>query len=473
MRSVAAPRRAHVDEVALGVGEGPPGGCVLVRDEVAPGGDRRRDARLALFGRHPDIDVHQRVRRIQLLEPDRCPAAVRVDHVLGAVGAVLVTEDRTPERLHLGNVVRVDRELDGLHNGRVSGDAERASDRRDFPSQFDVALGHPHVVVPHRDEPHHRALVPQIDVRMVVVEAGQLANGCHEPGAGRERLGAEEGARSLAHDTPIFNAHRFVELPRRNLVLHALDIAWDYKDGRGEVRMGKALRDGYRERACLMTKIDGQTRTAAARQIEESLRRLQTDVIDLLQFHEIIRIEDPGRIFAEGGAIEAALEAKDAGRIRSVGFTGHKSPTIHLTMLETAANHGFRFDTVQMPLNVMDAHFESFERKVLPVLVKDGIGVLGMKPLGDRQIPTSKTVSAVDALHYAMNLPTSVVITGCDSMEILEQALHAARTFRPMSPDEVKALLAKTESAAHVGAFERYRTTADFDSTAAHPEWLG
>src|SRR5256886_7603763 len=255
--------------------------------------------------------------------------------------------------------------------------------------------------------------------------------------------------------------------------INFLDNSWDYNDGRSEVRMGKALRDGYRERAFLMTKIDGQTRTAAARQIEESLRRLQTDVIDLLQFHEIIRIEDPGRIFAEGGAIEAALEAKDAGRIRSVGFTGHKSPVIHLRMLETAAEHGFRFDTVQMPLNVMDAHFESFERKVLPVLVKDGIGVLGMKPLGDRQIPTSKTVSAVDALHYAMNLPTSVVITGCDSMEILEQAMHAARTFRPMKAAAVEALLDNTAEAAHAGAFDRYKTTHDFESTVAHPHGLG
>src|SRR3989449_5812092 len=251
-----------------------------------------------------------------------------------------------------------------------------------------------------------------------------------------------------------------------------LDNSWDYNDGTSEVRMGKALRDGYRERAFLMTKIDGQTRTAAAGQIKESLRRLQTDVIDLLQFHEIIRMEDPGRIFAEGGSIEAALEAKDAGRIRFIGFTGHKSPTIHLRMLETAANHDFRFDAVQMPLNVMDAHFESFEKKVLPVLVKEGIGVLGMKPLGDRQIPASNTVSPVEALHYAMNLPTSVVITGCDSMEILEQAVHAGRTFRPMSPKEVRALLAKTARAADDGAFERYKTTHEFDSTVAHPEWL-
>src|SRR2546428_8513960 len=225
-----------------------------------------------------------------------------------------------------------------------------------------------------------------------------------------------------------------------------LDNSWDYNDGSSEIRMGNALRDGYRERAFLMTKIDGQTRIAAARQIEESLRRLQTDVIDLLQFHEVIRMEDPDRIFAEGGSIEAALEAKDAGRIRYIGFTGHKSPAIHLRMLETAAKHGFRFDTVQMPLNVMDAHFESFEKKVLPSLVMDGIGVLGMKPLGDRQIPASKTVSPVDCLHYAMNLPTSVVITGCESMEILEQALHAARTFRPMSPEAVRALLVQTAS---------------------------
>src|SRR5438093_2527487 len=233
-----------------------------------------------------------------------------------------------------------------------------------------------------------------------------------------------------------------------------LDNSWDYNEGRSEIRMGKALRDGYRERAFLMTKIDGQTRTAAARQIEESLRRLQTDVIDLLQFHEIIRMEDPDRIFANGGAIEAALEAKDAGKIRHIGFTGHKSPAIHLRMLETSVEHGFRFDTVQRPLNVMDAHFESFEKIVLPVLLKEGIGVLGMKPLGDRQIPASKTVSPVERLHYAMNLPTSVVITGCDSMEILEQALHAAWTFRPMRLEAVKAPLAKTATAAQAGALE-------------------
>lgn len=252
-----------------------------------------------------------------------------------------------------------------------------------------------------------------------------------------------------------------------------LDNSWDYNDGASEIRMGKALQDGYRERVFLMTKIDGQTRTAAKEQIEECFRRLQVDVIDLMQFHEIIRMEDPARIFAPGGALEAALEAKDAGRIRYLGFTGHKSPTIHLKMLETAKDHGFRFDAVQMPLNVMDAHFDSFEKRVLPVLLTEKIGVLGMKPLGDRQVLQSNTVTPIEALHYALNLPTSVVITGCDSMEILEQAIRAATTFRPMNHEEVEGLLARTAAAARDGRFERYKTTHDFDSTIAYPQWLG
>jgi predicted aldo/keto reductase-like oxidoreductase len=255
--------------------------------------------------------------------------------------------------------------------------------------------------------------------------------------------------------------------------INFLDNSWDYNDGQSEIRMSKALRDGYRERAFLMTKIDGQTKKAATEQIEESLQRLQTDVLDLLQFHEVIRMEDPERIFAPGGALEAALEAKETGRIRYIGFTGHKSPAIHLKMIETASSHGFRFDTVQMPLNVMDAHFESFEKRVLPVLVKEKIGVLGMKPIGDKMILESKTVTPVECLYYALNLPTSVVITGCDSMEILEEAIHAAQSFRPMAPDEVKTLLARTAQAAQHGRFERYKTTHEFDSTVAYPLWLG
>ena len=223
-----------------------------------------------------------------------------------------------------------------------------------------------------------------------------------------------------------------------------LDNCWDYNDGLSEVRMGRALRGGYRDRAFLMTKVDGRDRQSAADQIGESLRRLRTDRIDLLQFHEIIHEDDPERIFAEGGALEAFLEARDEGKIRYIGFTGHKSPSVHLKMLTTAARHHFRFDTVQMPLNVMDAHFESFERQVLPVLAQDGTGVLGMKPMGDQVILDSGAVTAVECLHYAMNLPTSVVITGCDSMQVLEQALTAARTFRPMTAVQTASLLART-----------------------------
>jgi predicted aldo/keto reductase-like oxidoreductase len=214
--------------------------------------------------------------------------------------------------------------------------------------------------------------------------------------------------------------------------INFLDNCWDYNDGESEIRMGRALRDGYRQKAFLMTKIDGRNKIAAVTQINESLRRLQTDRIDLLQFHEVIRDSDPDRIFAEGGAIEVVQEAKKAGKVRFVGFTGHKSPDIHLKMLATAAQHGFAFDAVQMPLNVMDAHFTSFEKKVLPALTKDGVGVLGMKPMGDHLILDSKTATPIECLHYAMNLPTSVVITGCDSLPILQQALQAARTFQPM-----------------------------------------
>jgi predicted aldo/keto reductase-like oxidoreductase len=252
-----------------------------------------------------------------------------------------------------------------------------------------------------------------------------------------------------------------------------LDNCWDYNNGASEVRMGKALRDGYRSKAFLMTKIDGQTKKAASRQLDESLRRLQSDHIDLLQFHEVIRDTDPGRIFAEGGGMEAVREAKKQGKVRYIGFTGHKSPDIHLKMLETAFAHGFTFDAVQMPLNVMDAHYNSFEQKVLPVLVKHNIGVLGMKPMGDKLILNSKTATPVECLHYAMSLPTSVVITGCDSMPILQQAVDAARSFQPMSKEDVARLLAKTAPAAGKGEFERYKISNDFDGTAHNPQWLG
>jgi aryl-alcohol dehydrogenase-like predicted oxidoreductase len=255
--------------------------------------------------------------------------------------------------------------------------------------------------------------------------------------------------------------------------INFLDNCWDYNDGQSEVRMGKALRDGYRKKAFLMTKIDGQTKKAATEQLDESLRRLQTDHIDLLQFHEVIRDTDPARVFAEGGGMEAVMEARKQGKVRFIGFTGHKSPDIHLKMLETAFAHGFTFDAVQMPLNVMDAHFDSFEKKVLPVLVKHQIGVLSMKPMGDGIILRSKTATPVECLHYSMNLPTSVVITGCDSLKILQQAIDAAQSFQPLPAPAVATLLAKTAPAAGKGEFERYKTSHDFDGTVHNPQWLG
>lgn len=255
--------------------------------------------------------------------------------------------------------------------------------------------------------------------------------------------------------------------------MNFLDNCWDYNGGQSEIRMGKALRDGYRQKAFLMTKIDGQTKQAATHQLEESLRRLQTDHVDLLQFHEVIRETDPARIMGSGGGMEAVLEAKKQGKVRYIGFTGHKSPDIHLKMLETAFAHQFTFDAVQMPLNVMDAHYNSFEKKVLPVLVKHGIGVLGMKPMGDAIILRSKAATPVECLHYAMSLPTSVVITGCESMSILQQALDAARSFKQMTREEVAQLLAKTASPGARGEYELYKTTHNFDGTFQNPQWLG
>jgi predicted aldo/keto reductase-like oxidoreductase len=255
--------------------------------------------------------------------------------------------------------------------------------------------------------------------------------------------------------------------------INFMDNCWDYNDGASEIRMGKALRDGYRSKVFLMTKIDGRSKKEAARQVDESLRRLQTDCIDLIQHHEILRYEDPHRIFDDDGANAALSEARQAGKLRYIGFTGHKDPRIHLYMLEVAKQQGFKFDTVQMPLNVMDAHYRSFEKLVLPELVKQKIGVLGMKSMANGLILQSNTVSPIDCLHYAMNLPTSVVITGVDSMQILDQAFEAARTFRPMSKAQVKSLLAKTSKAAARGEFELFKTTSIYDGTATHPAWLG
>ncbi|NYF90039.1 aldo/keto reductase [Tunturiibacter empetritectus] len=252
-----------------------------------------------------------------------------------------------------------------------------------------------------------------------------------------------------------------------------LDNCWDYNDGISEVRVGQALRNGYRQKVFLMTKIDGRTADEYNKQLEQSLGRLQTDMIDLVQFHEVIRMEDPDRIFASGGAIEAAVAAQKAGKIRYIGFTGHKDPAVHLRMLETAQKHSFHFDTVQMPINVMDAHFRSFEKEVMPVALKQGIGILAMKTFGDPFILKSNTVQPIEALHYGLTQPVSVVITGIDNTQTLDQAFEATRTFKPLDQTQISSLLARTATAASEGKFELFKTTNHYDGTAANPKWLG
>jgi aryl-alcohol dehydrogenase-like predicted oxidoreductase len=252
-----------------------------------------------------------------------------------------------------------------------------------------------------------------------------------------------------------------------------MDNCWDYNGGISEVRMGQALRDGYRQKVFLMTKIDGRDKNTAARQIEQSLGRLQTDVIDLLQFHEVIRLDDPDVIFAPGGAIEAVQEAKHAGKVRYIGFTGHKDPSVHLRMFETADKHGFHFDTVQMPINVMDAHFRSFLNEVAPVAQKDGTAILAMKTFGDPYILQSNTVTPMEALHFGLNSPATVVITGIDSAAVLDQAFEAVSSFRPMDQQQITAILAKTKDAAMTGKFELFKTSSHYDGTIKNPSWLG
>ncbi len=254
--------------------------------------------------------------------------------------------------------------------------------------------------------------------------------------------------------------------------INFLDNCWDYHDGKSEVWMGKALRDGYRQKVFLMTKFDGRTKQSAARQIDESLKRFETDHVDLMQYHENIRMEDPDRFFAQDGPLEALLAAKKAGKIRYIGFTGHKDPAVHLRMLEVADQNGFHFDAAQMPLNLLDAHFRSFAKLVVPKLVARGMGVLGMKPMAFGNIPQHGLATGIECLHYALNLPTSVVITGCDSMERLHQALEAARTFHPFTEAQLSALLAKTRDAALTGKLEPFKTSTQFDGTAQHLEWM-
>ena len=254
-----------------------------------------------------------------------------------------------------------------------------------------------------------------------------------------------------------------------------IDNCWDYNEGRSELRVGVALdQGGYRDRVFLMSKMDGRTKQEAARQIDTSLQRMRTDRIDLVQHHEILRYDDPDRIFAEGGAMAAFIEARQAGKLRYIGFTGHKDPRIHLQMLAVAAERGFHFDAVQMPLNVMDAHFRSFAHLVLPYLVEHGIAALGMKSFADSVLLKSgAAILPLEYLHYSLNLPTSVVITGIESQRDLDQAFEAARTFQPMEQAVLADLLARSRPHALDGRYELFKTSATFDGTAKNPQWLG
>jgi aryl-alcohol dehydrogenase-like predicted oxidoreductase len=255
--------------------------------------------------------------------------------------------------------------------------------------------------------------------------------------------------------------------------MNFLDNCWDYNDGKSEERMGKALKGGYRQKAFLMTKIDGRTAASTRGQLEQSLKRLQVDMIDLVQIHEVIRDDDPERCFAPGGTIEALVEARNAGKLRFIGFTGHKDPRIHRHMIDTARAQGFHFDTVQMPINVLDVHYRSFEKEVLPLALQDGIGVLGMKSMGAGLILESHAASALECLRYAMSVPgISVTVTGCDSMGVLEQALFLGSSFTPMTDDERQKLLARTVPQSKDGKWEQFKTTHNFDGTEQNKHWL-
>ena len=309
--------------------------------------------------------------------------------------------------------------------------------------------------------PEGKYLIPE-DARLPMRELGRTGERVSILGLGGYHLALPKDERES------------IRIVRRALDhgMNFLDNCWDYNDGESERRMGKALRDGYRAKAFLMTKLDGRTASSAREQLEQSLQRLQTDVIDLVQIHEVIRDDDPARCFEAGGCIEALVAARKAGKLRYIGFTGHKDPRIHRSMIETARKHGVQLDSVQMPVNVLDAHFRSFA-DLIPLAVQEGIAVLGMKSMGAGVILESGAASAIDCLRYAMSVPgISVTITGCDSMGVLEQALHVGTTFTPMSEAERQELLKRTAPKAKDGKWEPFKTTGQFDGTEQNKRWL-
>jgi len=240
------------------------------------------------------------------------------------------------------------------------------------------------------------------------------------------------------------------------------DNAWEYNEHESEVRMGRAIAD-RRERVFLMTKVctHGRDGKVAMRQLDESLRRLKTDYLDLWQVHECVYYNDPDRHFARGGVIEALDRAKKAGKVRFVGFTGHKDPEIHLRML----SFGYPFDACQLPLNAFDASFRSFEQRVLPELGRQQIAALGMKSLGGSgEMVKKKAISAADALRYAMSLPVATTVSGIDSMKVLKQNLAIADNFTPLTKAQMEQIRHRVAAPAADGRFERYKTTAEHDA---------
>ncbi len=243
-----------------------------------------------------------------------------------------------------------------------------------------------------------------------------------------------------------------------------LDNAWEYNDGDSERRMGRALaQDGYRAKAFLMTKDCAHDRKAlhSMWKLEQSLKRLQTDYLDLWQLHEVVWDDDPDWIFAPGGSAEALLKAKEQGKVRFIGFTGHKSPSIHKKML----SHGFPFDAVQMPINVLDADFESFQSEIVPLCREQGIAVIGMKSLaGGHLLKSGAGIAPAEAIRYAMTQDISTIVSGMPSLDHLEQNLEIARTFTPMTDAEQSELRARATAASANGVFEPFKTTRVFDA---------
>ena len=341
--------------------------------------------------------------------------------------------------------------------------------RRNFIKQAAVALAGIKSASAQEAHGHTSGVAPSLSVISTV------------NGIGRRKLGRSNAEVSILGiggyhlGLPSVSEKDAIAIIRRGLDegVNFLDNCWDYNDGVSEERMGKALEDGYRDKAFLMTKLDGRTGEAARQQLEQSMKRLKTDHIDLVQIHEVIRMTDAEQAFQPGNVVDVLKQARKEGKIRFIGFTGHKSPEMHLNMIASADKHGFTFDTVQMPVNALDEHYDSFGQKVIPVARKRGMAVLGMKSFSNGLILKTNTVTAVEALHFAMSAPVTITVTGCDSMPILEQALSVAKNFKPMTEPQKIAILRKTAPVGMDGKFEAYKSSHIYDGTINNPQWLG